>query len=141
MQGMLHGLKAGLEGQPNSSPASFIAGQIICFICYICPAMKPVYIHTHIHIYTCGGGGPQGDVVVSGGYGAHGTASAKGTTTGPATWTIPTEIWDVQTRHMGMQQHKLATPLTYDTNMQHYWSTHERDQLLGANKVIVIVEC
>jgi hypothetical protein len=59
--------------------------------------------------------------------------AAKGTTTGPATWTIPTEIWDVQTRHMGLQQHRLATPLTYNTNMQQYWSTHERDQLLGAS--------
>ncbi len=50
-----------------------------------------------------------------------------------SSWTIPREGMDVLAKHMGLQHDRLATPLTYDINMQHYWSNHERDQLLGAS--------
>jgi hypothetical protein len=50
-----------------------------------------------------------------------------------SSWTIPREVMDVLAKHLGLQHDRLATPLTYDINMQHYWSNHERDQLLGAS--------
>jgi hypothetical protein len=55
------------------------------------------------------------------------------TATSMHSWTILREVMDVLAKHLGLQHDRLATPLTYDINMQHYWSNHERDQLLGAS--------
>ena len=52
---------------------------------------------------------------------------------GKHTWRAPEEIIDVQRKHLGLQHHRLSTPLTYHTHMKHFWSTYERDQLLGAS--------